>query len=146
MSVDAGMRAVARVRHVHEQDSRLGLAQALAEERACVTELESLRSSLEGSLPDISGTGTFVAFRQSCLALGTRMGPLRAEIAWRHTVAEEARARWQGDKTRLRAVEMLLERRAEERAAQKRHVEARELDDIAAIGWLRRRNAAGGRS
>ncbi len=54
-------------------------------------------------------------------------------------VTESAREHWQSDKTRLNAVEMLLDRRAAERAAAADRVEAKELDDIGARLWLRRR-------
>jgi flagellar export protein FliJ len=47
------------------------------------------------------------------------------------TVAEAALARWQSDRARLEAVELLLDRRATERRAVAARAEARELDDLA---------------
>ena len=46
------------------------------------------------------------------------------------TVATEARSRWQSDKTRVRAIEHLLEVRTERARAEALRAEAREIDDI----------------
>jgi flagellar export protein FliJ len=64
-------------------------------------------------------------------------------VAAARTVSASAREHWQRDKTRLSAVELLLERRAEERRAERARREARELDDVVAQRWLRRRTTGG---
>ena len=53
------------------------------------------------------------------------------------TITESAREHWQRDKTRLSAVELLLERRARRAARRAARREARELDDIAGQRWQR---------
>ena len=64
-------------------------------------------------------------------------------VASGRIVDEAARDHWQSDKTRLNAVQMLLERRAALREAEAEHARAKELDDIGTRLWLRRRSQAG---
>ena len=54
-------------------------------------------------------------------------------------IADEASSRWQHDRTEVRVVDLLLDRRAAVRAAERTRREAADLDDLAAVGWLRRR-------
>ncbi len=128
---DAGLRAVLRVRSVRERDSRLGLHQALAEQSRAVAALDGLQESVART-PGLEqvDAGTFVALRRSMGAVATVAGELREEVAWRGTVADEARVRHAADRSRERAVELLLERRAAERAAERRRAEAKEADDL----------------
>ena len=75
-------------------------------------------------------------------ALTEQIAAATARAARRaRTITESAREHWQRDKTRLSAVELLLERRAEERRAELRRREVRELDDIAAQRWQRHARA-----
>ncbi|MGN6578045.1 MAG: flagellar FliJ family protein, partial [Nocardioides sp.] len=81
----------------------------------------------------------FLAHAQRLTGLaeaGTRAEESAAASA---RVADEAGRRWQHDRTEVRVVDLLLERRAAERAVERARREAVELDDLAATGWLRRR-------
>jgi flagellar export protein FliJ len=141
---DAGMRAVARVRGVREQDSRLGLQQAVAEERDAVRTLTLLEDRLAAADDGTGGDlATFLAVRVGHQALAADIARSRMAVAAARTVSASAREHWQRDKTRLSAVELLLERRAEERRAERARREARELDDVVAQRWLRRRTTGG---
>ena len=141
---DAGMRAVARVRGVREQDSRLGLQQAVAEEHEAGRHLTLLEDRL-ASAEDSTGAdlATFLAVRVGHQALAADIARSRMAVATARTVTASARDHWQRDKTRLSAVELLLERRAEERRAEQARREARDLDDVVAQRWLRRRTTGG---
>ena len=141
---DPGLRAVARVRGVREQDSRLGLQQAVAEEHEAGRHLTLLEDRL-ASADDGTGAdlATFLAVRVGHQALAADIARSRMAVAAARTVTASARDHWQRDKTRLSAVELLLERRAEERRAERARREARELDDVVAQRWLRRRATGG---
>jgi flagellar export protein FliJ len=137
---DRGLTAVRRVRSARESDSRIGLQHALAETRRKQAEATRLQALLE-TAPGFT-SGTVVDFRQHTQRLaglaeaGTRAGDAAATSA---RVADEAGSRWQHDRTEVRVVDLLLERRAAARAAERSRREAAELDDLAAVGWLRRR-------
>lgn len=142
---DAGLRAVARVRAVHEQDSRLGLQRALSEQAAREATLAELRERL-AAVPaletSVLGTGSPAAL----LGLRTALGFLgeaergqAAQTASGERITEVARGRWTVDQTRLAAVEMLLERRADTRRTEEERAAARAQDDVAAQRWLRGR-------
>jgi flagellar export protein FliJ len=135
---DAGLRAVERVRAVRERDSRLGLQQALAELADRETAELCLRDRIgRGSAVAVATTGDFVAQRTALLAMGTQLVDLGRETGAARLLRAVAEERWQQDRARLRAVEMLLERRASERRTEAARREARELDDLAAQRWLR---------
>jgi flagellar export protein FliJ len=135
---DPGLRVVARVRGVRERDSRLGLATALAEEQAAgdrVTDLEQRLAAVEDH-----GTGSlaeFAARQRTVTALAEALGAARE--AWRtaRVVATAARESWHADRTRLAAVESLLERRADARALDRRRRDSKEMDAIAEELWRR---------
>ena len=137
---DRGLTAVRRVRSARENDSRAGLQHALAETRRKQDEATRLRTMLE-TAPGFTD-GSVVDFRlhtqrMSGLAeAGTRAVSAAATSA---RVADEAESRWQHDRTEVRVVDLLLDRRAAARAAERVRREAAELDDLAAVGWLRRR-------
>jgi flagellar export protein FliJ len=137
---DAGLRAVARVRSVREQDSRLGLQQAVRELREHEAESAELRHRIERSEGFGSGsTGSFLALRASLEAVGAALRAAEAQAASSRTISETAYGRWQRDKARLSAVEVLLDRRAAERRAESARREARELDELAVQRWRRGR-------
>jgi flagellar protein FliJ len=139
---DRGLRAVARVRDVRERDSRIGLQQALQEETALQTRLEVLEESMRSHGAFASGDmRQFVALQQSLEVLRTSVQETRAEAATAAVVSASARAHWHHDKTRLSAVEGLLERRADERRAEAQTRETHETDDVAGRLWLRRTTA-----
>lgn len=135
---DRGMRAVARVRSVREQDSRLGLQMALSEHRRHQAALHQLRERLDAAPVWTAGDATsFLALRQSMENLSQAVTDAQQAVDAAVRISETAHAHWTQDRTRLRAVELLLERRAEERRAEHARREARELDDVSARLWSR---------
>lgn len=137
---DAGLQAVARVRAAREQDSRLGLQQAVRELRQHEEESADLRHRIERSEVFGSGsTASYLALRASLEAVGAALRAADAQAASSRTISETAYGRWQRDKSRLSAVELLLGRRAAERRAEAARKEARELDELAVQRWRRGR-------
>ncbi|MGZ4493273.1 MAG: hypothetical protein ACXVWU_01105 [Nocardioides sp.] len=135
---DRALTAVRRVRSARETDSRIGLQHALS--TLCEREAEEARAQqrlAEAPLFAAGSTSEFAAHvvHVSNLAQDSRRTGAAAESS--RTVAGEATRRWQADTTAVRVVELLLERRAAERTAERARREARELDDLAAQGWLR---------
>ncbi|MDT0200799.1 flagellar FliJ family protein [Nocardioides sp. AE5] len=140
---DAGMRAVARVRGVREQDARLGLTAALAERRQCEQRVADVRRRLTAGDGFSAGTGAELATRRATMtSLGEELRSAEEALATAHRLATVAQGHWSEAKTRLSAVEMLLERRAAERRVERARREAAELDDIA--GQLVQRRARSG--
>ena len=139
---DAGMRAVARVRGVREQDSRLGVARAAADERESARRLEAVVARLaSASAPPVADPGAYAVARRAAAALAADVTASRAALASAATLATLAREHWQRDRTRLSAVELLLERRAEHRRAERLRRERVEVDDLVAARWMRARPA-----
>ena len=140
---DPGLHAVARVRGVREQDSRLGLQHALRDEQERGARLHRLETSLAAAPGFVSGDAReLAAVRLSQAALGQAVAEARRDLAAARTMTLDATTRWHSDRTRLSAVEGLLERRADERRSAARRVEATALDDIAGQRWLRARRSA----
>lgn len=136
---DRGLAAVARVREVRERDSRLGLVAALQDLRAREARVAELEAALRQHGSFVSGDmATFVALRESLVALRESLVADRARLAVAQTVAMDADARWQADRSRLGAVEGLLDRRAEDRRVERRRAEDKDMDEMASQGWLRR--------
>ena len=137
---DAGMRAVARVRGVREQDSRLGLAQAAADLREAVRRFDAMVDRLSSSsAPSVADPASFNAARLAAAGVAAEVTASRAAMAASSTLAAVAREHWQHDRTRLSAVELLLERREEHRRAERLRRERVEVDDLVATRWLRAR-------
>ncbi|MCW2755895.1 MAG: hypothetical protein JWQ32_3306 [Marmoricola sp.] len=139
---DAGLLAVARVRTVRESDSRVGLRQALAELEAAEHRVVELRRRME--VADAFGTGSaaeFLALRVSLSLLGEALVAAEQQCECTRTISDAALVRWQSDKARLGAIELLLERREAERCAERERADARELDDLATQRWLRAHTA-----
>lgn len=138
-SHDRGMRAVARVRGAREKDSQIGLHQALREQRQHESEAAELRRRIDESRSFALGSAaSFLALRASLDALGQALHAAEADAATGRTISEAAYGRWQQDKARLSAVELLLERRRRARREDAARHEARELDEIAGQLWRRR--------
>lgn len=144
---DRGLQAVARVRGVQEQASLRDLQHALAAQRERQQVLDHLTGQLSAAArieTDILGAGSpgaLLGLRTTVEQLGTSIRSARDEVEAAATAAAAARRRWEHDKSRLRAVEQLLERRAAARAIETDRKVAREADDLAAQGWLRRTTA-----
>ena len=145
---DAGMLAVARVRGVREQDSRLGLRQAATDEREAGRRLDAVNHRLAtvSSAPTPDDLAGFLAVRATATALAGEASAARDALAVAGTVTTSAREHWQRDATRLSAVELLLERRTEARRAERTRRERVETDDLVASRWLRARRTTGSAS
>lgn len=142
---DAGMRAVARVRGVREQDSRLGVAHAAAEERAAEQRLAAATDRLAAATDPVGvDPATFATARLAAAGTASEVIALRAAVATAVTFTTVAREHWQRDRTRLAAVELLLERREERRREERVRRERVEVDDLVAARWLRARVAEAG--
>lgn len=135
---DRALGAVERVRRVREQDSRIGLQQALATTAQHAAAVAAARMLME-TRPQFShgSVRDFHADRALLAAMAQQHERERQRAESSRRVAEEAQRRWHGDRAKVRAVEMLLERRGEERRVESDRREAAELDDLAAQGWLR---------
>ena len=136
---DAALNAVRRVRAVRENDSRIGLQRALAESRERAAVADRADAQVRSASPFESGAvGDFHAHVARLAALAGARNAARRSADLAERVAAEATRRWQQDRTEVRVAELLLERRAAERAAEQERRTRAELDDLAAIGWLRR--------
>jgi flagellar export protein FliJ len=137
---DRGLSAVRRVRSARENDSRIGLQHALAAARTKQEQADRLRDRLATTPAFAAGTvQDFLTHAQRLTGLAEAGSRAEQSAAASVRVADEAARRWQHDRTEVRVVDLLLERRAAERAAERARREAAELDDLAATGWLRRR-------
>ncbi|HEX6515070.1 MAG TPA: flagellar FliJ family protein [Nocardioidaceae bacterium] len=136
---DRALAAVRRVREAREQDSRLGLQQALATSRAREAAAERARVRVEQAPAFGGGTpGDFWLHVRHGAALAQASAEAARQAENGRLVAEEAAGRWRHDRQQVRVADLLLDRRAEERRAERARREQRELDDLAAQGWLRR--------
>ena len=140
---DAGLQAVARVRAIRERDSLLGLQASLAEEQRVLQQVAATESRLASWSSPEGATSTFLAARASGLALAQEASMARAAAETAHTFTLASQDHWRRDKTRLSAVERLLERRAAERRAENARREARESDELASVRWLRDHTTVG---
>lgn len=147
MTRDRGLAAVARVRSVREQESQRTLQRALATLRdrqgdlAAVHAQVSAAASMEADLfgaDRLSEPGRLLALRVTVTHLSGLVGEAQQAVAAAERTVEIARSQWEQDKTRLTAVERLLERRLAERRAELARAHARESDELASAGWIRR--------
>jgi flagellar FliJ protein len=136
---DRALHALRRVRASREEDSRIGLQQAIRAARTREDELEAARRR-RADAPGF-GTGAVADF-QAHVREGIGLAELAATAEERvesgRMVAAEAERRWISDRQDLRTVELILERRAAARAHERARREARMLDDFAGQSWLRR--------
>ena len=135
---------VARVRGVRERDSRLGLVEALEEERTARTRA----SDLQRQLTEVRAFGAgdlaaFAARQRRVTALSEALVAARAALEGAHLLAEAARDRWRTDRSRLAAVESLIERREETLRRELRRREDKQLDAAAEDLWRRGNGAVG---
>ena len=135
---DRGLMAVARVRGAEEQASRIELERALRRVKEDERELRNREEMILASAPFRAGSSAeFVQQRQSLqhMTQGASEAAQRLEASKR--LAAEVHRTWLTRKTRLRAVELLLERREARRREERARRERVELDDLAGQGWLR---------
>jgi flagellar protein FliJ len=138
MSGEPQLGGVVRVRRIRERDSRTGLTAALTEEGHAaerVTRIEEQLATLPE--PTAADPGSFAARRHATSALGEALSGARADLANAQRITLAARDRWRSDRSRLAAVESLVERRAETRRAEQRRRETKELDAVAEDQWRR---------
>jgi hypothetical protein len=143
---DRGLAAVARVRGVREQDSRIGLRLAATEATAQRRRAEELHERLAiAEIPAVTTPGMLLARRTALAVLGEDGRAARVEAASAVRLSEQAHHRWDADRTRLAAVDHLLARRAEGRRAEAARREQKDADDLAAQRWLRTTGSPDGR-
>ncbi|RLV48776.1 hypothetical protein D9V37_13725 [Nocardioides mangrovicus] len=136
----SGLEAVARVRRVREEDSRYGLLMAEREVNRAGEQVARLDRQLTShGTTTVSSAGELVQLRQGLLALGELLQQAREDLESAQNVSLSARAHWQADRTRLRSIEMLQERRRDEARAERARAEARSQDEVATQLWLRTR-------
>lgn len=147
MTRDRGLSAVARVRGVREQESQRQLQRALAQQHDRRRELVELQrqisavAALETGLfgtDDLAAPGQLLALRSTLANLSQIVAEARRAVVAAEHASDVARTRWEADKTRLTAVEKLLERRLAEHRADLARAHARESDELASAGWIRR--------
>jgi flagellar FliJ protein len=137
---DRSLTAVRRVRAARERDSRIGLQHALLTRLQRRAEADAARARLvQAPVFDRGDLRTFRGHRALVAGIATAYAESEQRAQSSDTVAAEAQRRWQQDQTAVRAVELLLERRAEERRLEQQRRETRDLDDLAGQAWLRRR-------
>lgn len=142
---DRGLAAVARVRAIRENDSRIGLQLVLAEQAAVAARLAELTRRLATApVPTQTTPAALLAQRTALAEVGHQIRDARAARATAEVVSAEARARWGDDRARLAAVEHLLEVRATGRRTEAAKREARESDDLAAQRWARTTTGSAG--
>ena len=136
------LRGLVRLRTVRERDSRIGLATALTEEQAVARRIADLEHQLATfPVPELSALTRFQDRQLAIDAIRTALGTARHDLETAALVSAAARDRWIADKTRLDAVESLVERRAAAARAERRRREVQQLDEVAEQMW-RRREAA----
>ena len=146
MSAEPQLGGVVRVRRLRERDSRTGLTTALTEERVAADRVTRIEEQL-ATLPEPAADdpASFAARRHAAAALGEALTAARAALTSARTITLAARDQWRSDRSRLAAVESLVERRAAARRAEQRRRETKELDAIAEDVWRRthRKEATG---
>lgn len=146
---EPALEAVARVRGVREQQTLIDLQRALTLQREREAELARLEGLLEAagdieaSILTAGSPGELLGLRMTVVQLGESIRTARTALAEARAVTDAARQRWEHDHSRLRAVEELLLRRADSRTTEIGRKVAREQDDLAAQGWLRRTTLEG---
>ncbi len=138
MSREPRLGVVARVRGVHERDSRLGLVQALGEEREAEARVAALQEQLATVRAfDAGDLAAFAARQRTVTALADALTDARTALDSTRVVALAARDRWRADHSRLAAVESLIQRREAAQQREQRRREDRRLDAVAEDLWRR---------
>jgi flagellar export protein FliJ len=133
------LRGLLRLRGVRERDSRIGLATALQEEREAAAKLADLQQLLENlPMPATSDLAAFQSRQHTIDLVREALADTRATLETARHLSAAARERWVSDRSRLAAVESLVERRAAAARAERQRRETRELDEVAEEMWRRR--------
>lgn len=144
---DRGLQAVRRVRAAREQDSRVGLARAVAEHEDLCDRVSGLAAGLDVAAhesPDDRAFASFAVHRAHLSALGAQLVSARAAAEAARRVVESSREHWMADHRRLESVENLLQRRADERRHEQTRRTARDDDEVAVTLWRRTAGAGEG--
>lgn len=137
------LAVVARVRRVREQDSLLGYHQAAREQRQAEDALAVARAQvLAAPRPGTADAARFVAQRELALGLSAVVTLREQEADAARGLAASAMSHWQLDRSRLRSIEMLQERRRLARLEERRVLEAAAQDEAATQLWRRTRGQA----
>jgi flagellar protein FliJ len=137
------LSGVVRVRAVRERDSRTGLATALTEERTAAERVATIEDQLLNlPAPVTSDLRDFQARQHTIELLRETLAVARTELEGARHLTAAARERWMSDRSRLDAVESLVERRAAAERAERRRREDREQDEVATDLWRRGRALA----
>ena len=112
--------------------------QRAAPSRDQLVRSSSRRSTRPLALRRRAPSATFLAVRAGYWPSTEARSAAATATSSARSIADGRRAtHWQRDQTRLAAVELLLERRADERRAERARTRGRELDDIATQRWQR---------
>ena len=137
------LAVVARVRRFREQDSLLGYHQAAREQREAEDALAVARAQvLAAPRPGTSGAAVFVAQRELALGLSSAVSRREEEVEAARGLAASALSHWQLDRSRLRSIELLQERRRLARAEERRVADAAAQDEAATQLWRRHHGQA----
>jgi flagellar protein FliJ len=132
-----------RLRSVRERDSRIGLATAIKEERDAAAKEADLQQLLANlPMPATFDLAAFQGRQHTVEMIRTALADTRATLETAHHITTAARDRWVSDRSRLAAVESLVERRAAAVRAERTRRETRELDEVAQEMWRRRTRVA----
>ncbi|WP_243056473.1 flagellar FliJ family protein [Nocardioides sp. SR21] len=134
----SNLRGLVRLRSVRERDSRIGLAAALAEERAVLDQIAELERQLAAvSTHATTDVASFQARQHHREALGDALVAARAGLESAQGLTLLARNRWIEDRSRLAAVESLVARRVAAALQERRRREDREQDEVGTDLWRR---------
>ena len=134
----SNLRGLVRLRTVRERDSRIGLATALTEQReavARVTDLEQLLVTLPP--PSSTDMAAFQGRQHTLELIRTALVTAREELETAEQVSSAARDRWVTDRSRLAAVESLVERRMAALRLERERRDVRQMDEVAEQLWRR---------
>jgi flagellar protein FliJ len=136
----SNLRGLVRLRTVRERDSRIGLATALTEQREAavrVTDLEQLLVTLPP--PATTDVAAFQGRQHTLELIRTALVTAREELETAEQVSSAARDRWVTDRSRLAAVESLVERRMAALRLERERRDVRQMDEVAEQLWRRGR-------
>ena len=140
MTQDRGLLAVARVRGAQERTSRVDLERALQQVKEREVDLRRRQQMIRAAGPFLGGTAAdFVTTRVSLGHMAQSASEAARRLEESKQAAATAHRSWLERKTKLRAVELLLERREQRRREERNRREQVELDEAAGQIWMRQR-------
>jgi flagellar export protein FliJ len=133
------LETVMRVRRIGEQSARQNLALAVRDRHLAQEQLTEASEWCQ-TLPSPLGAfsiDTFLVERERVDRAVSAIGTAKARVQETTAVVEERTGIWQQARAQLRALERLDERRREEFALEESRVEAKSLDELSSVRWLR---------